>query len=213
MLSDQFLGQARAVVDRPPDVTDTGPAPRLVAGANEPGYRRYALTPDGVSPMAIPGTAGVTYTADGLEHGERGTPSSQGSDHLAQLDKRFRKLELFDYGAHWADVEGDGELAVLTFGSCTGVVREGLARARVDGVEARLVSLRLLSPAQPLRLAAALQGVRQVLVIEQNHRGQFFRHLRAEYDLPGVVTALHRPGALQFTPGEIHRRLVEWSRG
>ena len=213
VLSDQFLGQARAVVDRPPDVTDTGPAPRLVAGANEPGYRRYALTPDGVSPMAIPGTAGVTYTADGLEHGERGTPSSQGSDHLAQLDKRLRKLELFDYGAHWADVEGDGELAVLTFGSCTGVVREGLARARVDGVEARLVSLRLLSPAQPLRLAAALQGVRQVLVIEQNHMGQFFRHLRAEYDLPGVVTALHRPGALQFTPGEIHRRLVEWSRG
>jgi 2-oxoglutarate ferredoxin oxidoreductase subunit alpha len=213
VLSDQFLGQARAVVDRPPGATDTGPAPRRVAGANEPGYRRYALTPDGVSPMAIPGTAGVTYTADGLEHGERGTPSSQGSDHLAQLDKRLRKLELFDYGAHWADVEGDGERAVLTFGSCTGVVREGLARARADGVEARLVSLRLLSPAQPSRLAAALQGVRQVLVIEQNHRGQFFRHLRAEYDLPGVVTALHRPGALQFTPGEIHRKLVEWSRG
>jgi 2-oxoglutarate/2-oxoacid ferredoxin oxidoreductase subunit alpha len=213
VLSDQFLGQARAVVDRPPDATDAGPAPRLVAGANEPGYRRYALTPDGVSPMAIPGTAGATYTADGLEHGERGTPSSQGSDHLAQLDKRLRKLELFDYGAHWADVEGDGELAVLTFGSCTGVVREGLARARADGVEARLVSVRLLSPAQPSRLAAALQGVRQVLVIEQNHRGQFFRHLRSEYDLPGAVTALHRPGALQFTPGEIHRRLVEWSRG
>ena len=29
----------------------------------------------------------------------------------------------------------------------------------------------------------------------------------------GEVTALHRPGGLQFDPGEIHRRLVEWSRG
>jgi 2-oxoglutarate/2-oxoacid ferredoxin oxidoreductase subunit alpha len=213
VLSDQFLGQARAVVDRPTDGEHAAPGLRLVAQANAPGYLRYALTAEGVSPMAIPGTAGVTYTADGLEHGERGTPSSQGSDHLAQLDKRLRKLELFDYGAAWADIEGEGELAVLTFGSCTGVVREGLELARADGVRARLVSMRLLSPTQPARLAAALEGVRKLLVIEQNHTGQFHRHLRAEYDLPGVVTALHRPGALQFNPGEIHRRLVEWSRG
>jgi 2-oxoglutarate ferredoxin oxidoreductase subunit alpha len=213
VLSDQFLGQARAVIERPSDESDAAPRPRIVATAHDSGYRRYAITPDGVSPMAIPGTAGVTYTADGLEHGERGTPSSQGADHLAQLDKRLRKLELFDYGAAWADVEGEGELAVLTFGSCTGVVREGLARARADGVRARLVSMRLLSPAQPARLTAALRGVRKLLVIEQNHGGQFHRHMRSEYDLPRDVTALHRPGALQFNPGEIHRRLVEWSRG
>jgi 2-oxoglutarate ferredoxin oxidoreductase subunit alpha len=213
VLSDQFLGQTRAVIDQPADTPGDSPGPRLVAEANQPGYKRYALTPDGVSPMAIPGTAGVAYTADGLEHGERGAPSSQGTDHLAQLDKRLRKLQQFDYGTNWADIEGDGELAVITFGSCTGVLREALARARQDGVGARLVSLRLLSPAQPARLAAALDGVRRLIVIEQNHTGQLFRHLRAEYDLPGEVTSLHRPGALQFNPGEIHRRLVEWSKG
>jgi 2-oxoglutarate ferredoxin oxidoreductase subunit alpha len=211
VLSDQFLGQTRAVVDRPAE-SEAMPASRVVSDAHAPGYRRYALTPSGVSPMAIPGTAGITYTADGLEHGERGTPSSQGTDHLAQLDKRRRKLELFDYGALWADIEGGGDLAVLTFGSCTGIVREGLARAGAEGVLARLVSLRLLSPAQPERLAAALGGVRRILVIEQNHTGQLFRHLRAEYDLPGKITALHRPGAMQFNPGEIHRHLIEWSR-
>jgi 2-oxoglutarate ferredoxin oxidoreductase subunit alpha len=211
VLSDQFLGQTRAVIDQPADTRSDKPGPRLVAEANQPGYRRYALTPDGVSPMAIPGTAGAAYTADGLEHGERGTPSSQGVDHLAQLDKRLRKLEQFEYGSSWADIEGDGDLAVITFGSCTGVLREALARARSDGVRARLVSLRLLSPAQPARLSEALEGVRRVIVIEQNHTGQFFRHLRAEYDLPGEVSSLRRPGALQFNPAEIHRRLVEWS--
>jgi 2-oxoglutarate ferredoxin oxidoreductase subunit alpha len=213
VLSDQFLGQARSVIDRPQGVDAGGPGTRVVTGANEAGYLRYAVTPSGVSPMAIPGTAGVAYTADGLEHGERGTPSSQGADHLAQLEKRRRKLEFHDYGAAWADVEGDGDLAVITFGSCTGVLREALALARNDGVRARLVSLRLLSPAQPARLAAALDGVRRVMVIEQNHTGQLLKHLRAEYDLPGKVSALHRPGALQFNPGEIHHRLVEWSGG
>jgi len=212
VLSDQFLGQARSVVDRPVD-RPRGPG-RNVAAADSPGYRRYAVTPDGVSPMAIPGTAGLAYTADGLEHAERGTPSSQATDHFAQLDKRRGKLEGWDYGEHWADVEGDpaAVCAVVTFGSCTGPVREGLAHAAQDGLAARLISLRLLAPLPAGRLAAALAGAGRVLVIEQNHSAQLYKYLRAECDLPGRVTSLHRAGALQFQPGEIHRHLLEWSR-
>ena len=212
VLSDQFLGQTRAVVDRPAGLQGDPPAPRRRAIAGSADYRRYAVTPDGVSPMAIPGTAGVAYTADGLEHGERGTPSSQGSDHLAQLDKRRRKLDAYDYGAQWADIDGEGELAVITFGSCTGVVREALAQARADGLSVRLVSLRLLSPSQPARLVEALAGVRRALVVEQNHAGQLHRLLRADCDLPCTLTPLHRPGALQWTPDDVHRELIAWSR-
>jgi 2-oxoglutarate ferredoxin oxidoreductase subunit alpha len=212
VLSDQFLGQARAVVERPAPIADGDG--RVVAAAGTAGYRRYASTSNGVSPMAIPGTAGLAYTADGLEHAERGTPSSQAADHVAQLDKRLRKLTAFDYGARWADLEGDAgsDRAIITFGSCTGPVREGLALATADGIAARLISLRLLSPMPATRLAAALQGVRSVLVVEQNHSAQLYRYLRAECDLPGTVASLHRAGALQFSPGEIHRHLVEWSR-
>jgi 2-oxoglutarate ferredoxin oxidoreductase subunit alpha len=154
----------------------------------------------------------MSYTADGLEHNERGTPSSQASDHLVQLDKRRRKLASIDYGDYWADIEGDGELAVITFGSCTGPVREAFARAKIDGLSARLVSLRLLSPVQPERLSAALAGVKRALVVEQNHSGQFLRYLRAEYDIAAQLTGFHRPGPLPFRPEEVHRRLIDWSR-
>jgi 2-oxoglutarate ferredoxin oxidoreductase subunit alpha len=210
VLSDQSFGQARAVIERPADLAFTGR--RTLAEPNAKDYKRYALTASGVSPMAIPGTPGVTYTADGLEHSERGTPSSQASDHLAQLDKRQRKLASIDYGDYWADVEGDGELAVITFGSCTGPVREAFARAKADGVTARLVSLRLLSPVQPEKLARALAGVKRALVIEQNHSAQFLRYLRAEYDIAPKLTSFHRPGPLPFRPEEIHRQLIAWSR-
>jgi len=210
VLSDQSFGQARAVIDRPADLAFTGR--RELAEPNAKNYKRYALTESGISPMAIPGMAGVTYTADGLEHSERGTPSSQASDHLAQLDKRQRKLASIDYGDYWADVEGEGELAVITFGSCTGPVREAFARARADGLTARLVSLRLLSPAQPEKLAAALAGVKRALVVEQNHGAQFLRYLRAEYDIAARLTSFHRPGPLPFRPDEVHRHLIEWSR-
>ena len=209
VLSDQYLGQARAVVDMPPAAKVS--FARMKAEGAE-GYKRYALTPSGVSPMAIPGTAGATYVADGLEHNERGTPSSQAADHLAQMDKRARKLAQLDPGDAWASIEGDGETALVTFGSCTAPAREALARARAAGAAVRLVSVRLLAPAQPERLKRALQGVKRVLVLEQNHSGQFLRYLRAEYDLPGEVRSLRRPGPLPFRPAEIHAALEQWSR-
>jgi 2-oxoglutarate ferredoxin oxidoreductase subunit alpha len=208
VLSDQFLGQTRAVVDRPPDREVRGT--RLLAEAGAEGYRRYALTESGVSPMALPGMPGLAYTADGLEHTERGIPTSQAREHGAQLDKRHRKLAGHDYGAQWADVEGEGDVAVLTFGSCTGPAREAAARARADGLAVRLVSMRLLAPARPALLAAALEGVSRVLVVEQNHSGQFHRYLRAEYDLAAELVSFRRPGPLPLRPDEIHRQLLKW---
>jgi len=210
VLSDQFFGQTRAVIDRPADLAFAGG--RLTAPAHAEGYRRYADTPSGVSPMAIPGTPGVTYTADGLEHNERGIPSSQSGDHARQLDKRERKLAGADYGERWADVEGDGELAVITLGSATAAVREALARAAAQGIAARLVSVRLLAPARPQALAHALEGARRVLVVEQNHGGQFHRYLRSVYDLPGEVRSYCRAGPLPIRPGEVLREITQWSR-
>ena len=101
---------------------------------------------------------------------------------------------------------------MITFGSCTGPVREAFARAKADGLTARLISLRLLSPVQPERLAAALVGVKRALVIEQNHGAQFLRYLRSEYDLEPRLSSFHRPGPLPFRPEEVHRRLIDWSR-
>jgi 2-oxoglutarate ferredoxin oxidoreductase subunit alpha len=49
------------------------------------------------------------------------------------------------------------------------------------------------------------------MVIEQNHSGQFYRFLRAWYELPADVRALHRPGPSVFRPGEIAAVIQEWS--
>ena len=208
VLSDQFMGQSRAIIDRPADLSFVGK--RLTAAANTPDYKRYRNTESGVSPMAIPGTPGVVYTADGLEHTEAGIPSSQSRDHGIQLDKRERKLLQYDYGRWWADVEGDGEVAVITFGSTTAAVREAVLRAAGQGVKVRLIAIRLLAPAQPERLAEALDGVTRVLVVEQNHSAQFYRYLRSVYDLPGKPASFHRPGPLPLRPGELMDAILAW---
>ncbi|MGZ5712866.1 MAG: 2-oxoacid:acceptor oxidoreductase subunit alpha [Caldimonas sp.] len=210
VLSDQFMGQSRAIIDRP---QDTGfVAARLTAAADTPEYQRYRDTPSGVSPMAIPGTRGVAYTADGLEHSEAGIPSSQARDHRLQLAKRERKLARHDYGRWWADLEGEADAAVITFGSVTGTVREAIARASAHGVELRLVALRLLAPLLTRELDAALAGVARVIVVEQNHGAQLFRWLRAMHDLPGRPASFHRPGPLPLRPAELMQALIEWHR-
>lgn len=209
VLTDQSLGQSRAIVDRPADLAFIGRREMPVAGVT--GYQRYALTASGVSPMAIPGIPGGEYIADGLEHAVSGRPSSGNEDHSAQLDKRARKLELFDYGDHWADVEGDGPLAIVTLGSCSGPVREACARAKALGIATRLISLRLLAPAQEDRFAKALEGADRVLVVEQTHSKQFYRYLRAHYDLPRDLKMLSRPGPLPIRPGEVFDCIKAWS--
>jgi 2-oxoglutarate ferredoxin oxidoreductase subunit alpha len=209
VLSDQFIGQSRAIIDKPAQAGWV--ARRLTAAANVPDYKRYRDTETGVSPMAIPGTPGVVYTADGLEHGEGGIPSSQARDHRLQLDKRLRKLADYDYGDFWADVEGTGDAAVITFGSATAPVREALARLAQRGVDVRLVAMRLIAPIDAARVAAALAGVERVLVVEQNHGAQFYRYLRAMLDLPGKPSTFHRPGPLPLRPGELVDVILEWS--
>jgi len=208
VLSDQFMGQSRAIIDKPVDAGYR--AQRLTAEANTPDYKRYRNTPSGISPMAIPGTEGVTYTADGLEHSEAGIPSSQSRDHVLQLDKRQRKLDLFDYGPYWADLEGTGDAVVITFGSTTSAVREAVARAKAQGVDLRLVAMRLLAPTRPEQMAAAVQGAKRIIVIEQNHGAQLFRYLRAWYDFPVAPQSYHRPGPLPLRPGELLTALLDW---
>lgn len=211
VLSDQFIGQARAAIDRPADVAFIGQRLRAPETADAYGtYKRYALAANGVSPMAIPGTRGTQYVADGLTHTERGIPTSSAGDHQAQLDKRRDKLDNFNYGDHWATIEGEGDITVITWGSLTGAAREAIARAKRDGVKATLISPRLLWPVQPERLAAALKGKSRVLVVEQTHGAQFHRYLRAHYDLPASVRVFNRPGPLPIKAGEIHQAIMEW---
>ena len=207
LLSDQFIGQARAAIERPADVAFIGQRHKAtdIVGA----YKRYAFAANGISPMAMPGTRGGQYTADGLTHTERGIPTSGERDHNAQLDKRRDKLARFNFGDHWATIDGTGDLAVITWGSLTGAVREAIGRAAHNGVEASLLAPRLLSPVQPERFAAALDGKKRVLIVEQSHGAQFHRYLRAHYDLP-AVRVLNRAGPLPIRVGEIYRAIMEW---
>ncbi len=206
LLSDQFLGQARGIIDSP--ALHGAATERRRASEPLSGYQRFAASADGIAEMAIPGTPGGGYTATGLSHSISGRPSTVAADHLAQLARRQHKLDAFDYGPRWADLEGEGRIAMICFGSVTGACREAMARLAEAGQPVRLIALRLLSPLQVDALNAALDGVDQALVIEQNHSAQLLYYLKSRVDQPGRLQGLARPGPLNFRASEIVEAIV-----
>jgi 2-oxoglutarate/2-oxoacid ferredoxin oxidoreductase subunit alpha len=210
VLSDQSLGQARIIIDKPANITFFANRKTYVPIEGET-YNRYAVTADGISPMAIPGIAGGQYTADGLTHSERGTPSSKYDDHHNQLDKRRDKIVNFDYGDHWAAIEGEGDTVILTWGSITGAAREAIRQLGEEGIKIKLISMRLIAPFPKDALLEELQGAKNTLVIDQTHAGQFNQYLRSQCDLPGNIKHFHRAGPRVISPAEINTQIRDWN--
>jgi len=203
VLSDQSIGQSRAIIDQPPALTL--PCTRKTPDNTE-NYKRYQLTDDGVSPMAIPGTVHGMYTADGLEHNSSGTPSSMNDDHQLQMQKRFDKIHGYDFGEHWARLDVQNEqpdMILLSWGSTSNMVLEAANLLRAKGLVVNVILLRLLMPLQKEALQRLLPEGVKLWVVEQNHAGQLFNYLQACQAIPRYASVYARPGPLPMRAAEI----------
>ncbi len=204
VLSDQFIGQSTAIISDPDRCNFEFPAASAASGD----YLRYRLTESGVSALATPGDPGCRFTADGLEHNEKGTPSANNSDHQQQLQKRLHKLTAFDYGDSWGRVSGDGQVAMVGFGSSSAAMEEAAERLAEQGIAVRVVALRLLSPLPVNALQKALSGCEQVVVVEQNHGKQLYHYLKGQMDFEQTLHSYAVPGPVPLSPVQIAERVA-----
>jgi 2-oxoisovalerate dehydrogenase E1 component len=66
---------------------------------------------------------------------------------------------------------GDGEdLAIVTFGNGTYLSRQAQKRLQVEGINARVIDIRWLSPLPVVSLLKAVSGCRNVLVVDETRR-------------------------------------------
>jgi 2-oxoglutarate ferredoxin oxidoreductase subunit alpha len=205
VLSDQFIGQSTAVVSEPrrSALTVVSPAP------TDGEYLRYKLTESGVSALAAPGDADHRFTADGLEHNEKGAPSASHSDHQQQLAKRADKLQAFDYGDDWAQRKGHGATALVSFGSSSAAVEEAAEMLAAEGIDTRALALRLLAPLPGQALLGALAGCDRVVVIEQNHGAQLYHYLKGQLDFEQPVHSFAMAGPVPLNPRQIADHVSE----
>jgi 2-oxoglutarate ferredoxin oxidoreductase subunit alpha len=207
LLSDQAMGQAQAVIDR------AQPRPRAlkrrVNGASAgAAFKRYGIGDDPITPMPPPGAPGYQWVGEGLTHNEAGIPVSGAGVHAAQIQKRARKFARFKPGALWGEQWGEGDIAVVTFGSAVGAAREAAQRLTASGRPTRVIALRQISPVPLQELQTALAGAKATFVLEQNHGAQLFHCLLSQRAVAADARSIARPGPLPFRPDEIVAHLA-----
>lgn len=205
VLSDQRLGQSRAIIDAVPSKTYDLKRKLWIDSGTSQAYERYAMEQSNVSAMSIPGMPHGQYAADGLEHTVKGTPSSMASDHQQQLKKREDKIKYFEYGEDWAEIVISSKTSraiVLTWGSTFANVKEAVSLLNAQGVFVDILALRLL---MPLCVDAIVKFCKdkKVIVVEQSYSGQFYHYCLGQDAIDSSALLLAKPGPLVLRSGEI----------
>ena len=149
-------------------------------------YKRYAFTPSGISPRAIPGTANTLYVAASDEHDEEGILISDVFTNSAVrrkiAEKRMKKLGLALRDLPAPQLEGplDAEVTLIGWGSTRGVIHEAVEQLAAAGIRANQLHFKYILPFHSREANEILRKCKRTICVEVNATGQFARHLRAE---------------------------------
>jgi 2-oxoglutarate ferredoxin oxidoreductase subunit alpha len=165
-------------------------------------FKPHALTDDGVSPRAFPGTEGGAHMSTGLEHDELGRRTEETDMRVKQVDKRNRKVRTAEEREDWSPREfgdPDSDNLVVSWGSNEGAMREAIEFLEADGVDVRFLSVPYLFPRPDL--TEAFEAAENVVVVECNATGQFADVL--EHDTLQRVDRLNKYTGVRFKADEL----------
>jgi 2-oxoglutarate ferredoxin oxidoreductase subunit alpha len=215
VLSDQEIAQRKETVDPIDTSAFTIVNRKRPAAEDLVDYARFKLTADGISPLSHPGMKGGNYLCAGIEHNERGEPTSSGALHTKMNEKRFRKLAPLTARDDLFETHGDvgAPVGLISWGGSAGVCREAFELAQREGLAVKLLIPYLVYPVAERVYAEFFASVKAGLLVELSFQAQLYRVLRMYVDVPKGVQPLCRSGANPFQPGEVLDRLRSLSAG
>jgi 2-oxoglutarate ferredoxin oxidoreductase subunit alpha len=170
---------------------------------NEQGqFKPHALTDDGVSPRAFPGTAGGAHMSTGLEHDELGRRTEDTGMRVEQVDKRNRKVETARQEEDWSYREfgdPDSENLVISWGSNEGAMREAVGFLEAEGIDVRFISVPYIFPRPDL--SDEIAAAETTIVVECNATGQFADLI--EHDVLERVERINKYNGVRFKADEL----------
>jgi len=138
-------------------------------------YKRYLLTEDGISPRGIPGYGEGLVLVDSDEHTQEGLITERMSVRNEQNGKRLKKAESIYPEAIAPEVDGEGNISIIGWGSTKHIIKEAVARLNNESVSTIHFSwVHPLCESQIMPLKKA----KYIIVVENNATGQFAKLLR-----------------------------------
>ncbi|MFP5240475.1 MAG: 2-oxoacid:acceptor oxidoreductase subunit alpha [Acidobacteriota bacterium] len=192
VLTDQFLADSyRAVV--PFDLAALPPVNQPGLTSEDPAnYKRYAITPSGVSPRLVPGFGEHLVVLDSDEHTEDGHITEDLTVRIQMVDKRMRKLAGLTADVVPPTFTGDEAPATLLvcWGSAVGAALEAAQDLRAKGTSAAVLHFGQVYPLIPEQFLPILERAGRVVMVEGNQSCQLARLIRQEsgYHIKESVT-------------------------
>ncbi len=182
-------------------------------------YEPFALTPDGLPPLA---SFGEGYRAHftGLYHGRSGLPTKNPAMIEEQLKRIHAKLETPTAKDEILKTElfftEDADFVVIAYGITARAAKEAVVQARLKGIKAGLLRPITLWPSDEESVLKVLQRVKKVIVAELN-LGQYileierlaYRMSRREQKVPPPIISINRVDTDLITPEDILKELKE----
>ena len=210
LLYDEILGHLLESVTL---TEDAAVLHRVWASGRPEDYRPYATGDDLVPAMARPSDGYRAHTT-GLTHGEDGFPTQEPAEAEAATRRLLDKLEHHAETIEAVDCEevDDAEVLVVAIGIVGRAARRAVREAREDGIRAGLFRPITLWPFPERAFAAAVRGVRAVLVPEMN-AGQLRLEIERLCPDGATVCGLERLDGEAVEPQAITNALATLTKG
>jgi 2-oxoglutarate/2-oxoacid ferredoxin oxidoreductase subunit alpha len=212
-LSDMQLSLGSQTVDLPSEDSvvirrgNLKAAGDLMPLENNRYFKRYQVTPDGISPRVIPGTKYGIHHSTGLEHDETGRPFEGTANRIAQTNKRLQKcstvVDRFREPVRIDALNEKPDLLILGVGASSGPIAEAVSRLRQRGVAVNHAQVRLLHPFPAQKLQELLGAAKQAVVVEHNATAQLAALIRSHCAFRCPLHSVLKYDGNPFRPEEI----------
>nr|WP_263327941.1 2-oxoacid:acceptor oxidoreductase subunit alpha [Neobacillus sp. Marseille-Q6967] len=174
-------------------------------------FKRYEVTEDGVSPRVIPGMKNGIHHVTGVEHDETGKPSESAANRIAQMDKRFRKVEniRFNTPVHKNVKHEDADILLVGFNSTRGAIEEAMIRLENDGLKVNHAHVRLIHPFPTDEMLPLVRSAKKVVVVENNATGQLANIMKMNVGHAEKITKHLKYDGNPFLPHEVYTKCKE----
>ncbi|MDR7236328.1 2-oxoacid:acceptor oxidoreductase subunit alpha [Neobacillus drentensis] len=186
-------------------------AEEIPANENNAYFKRYEVTEDGVSPRVIPGMKNGIHHVTGVEHDEQGKPSESATNRIAQMDKRFRKVEniRFNTPVYKNAKHEDADVLFVGFNSTRGVIEEAMVRLENDGLKVNHAHIRLIHPFPTDEVLQLVRSAKKVVVVENNATGQLANIMKMNVGHAEKITKHLKYDGNPFLPHEVYTKCKE----
>lgn len=178
---------------------------------NKAYFKRYEVTEDGVSPRVIPGMKNGIHHVTGVEHDETGKPSESAANRIAQMDKRFRKIEniRFNTPVYKNAKHEDADILLVGFNSTRGVIEEAMVRLENDGLKVNHAHIRLIHPFPTDEVLPLVRSAKKVVVVENNATGQLANIMKMNVGHAEKIIKHVKYDGNPFLPHEVYTKCKE----